>query len=798
MALIFTAAEENYTVSIKNWKGLDYDTFVDNTDLARSKNMKNMLVNENGFAEKRTGYKRTYIHGSNERINGIFTYNAVIESITSDSVTKEAYNLIHIGTKLYLFTFDTNKNIVLGSLLLEDLKNTKTRAFEFGGCLYIIGAGYIKVCIDKFTNNIIAGFVSYAGNLIGYSNIDSIITDRHPNYLDGTFNRPDTAKMQKSITYTRAEDSSGYHVNFDTDDKFLISKAKNTSGINVTGAYIIDSSGKEFNLVTSAPVQYYAVKSDETYGTYVQLLSNFWRAMSSSATNANGVYEVKVVFSDADFVYTPLVVTDRTSFWIKFDGSGDTSTEYTRYTGTNVEGVNLTSTHKAVRFYYNTAQKTDSVTQTKVRLYLMPENVSCTVYQIRFNDYIWNYSDYEGAKDYIAFGKNYVDIYEDSIPFTEGTITVYFRSGKTEKDIDNCKIFGLYGGDNDLRVFLSGNEMHPCRDYKSGLYDATYFPDTGYTDIGGDNSAIVGYAKMYSSQIIIKDGAGESSTQYLRNTATDSGNNTVYTLSQGASSYPGSAVSSFKNIGGYPYYIGKDGFFMMYGTNVKMETNTGCKSELINDVFTKEDTSNFICITHRNMFYAYINHRMYICDAQREHEWYYFDNLPEITCLWVWEDLIYFGTEDGRVCRFMDRTEKNAYCDNLALDGSIASDTEAIHALWEIPQNTYGTITNYKTIRNVHFDCLPYTKSHVTVYYNSNEDCMDLVMDKEKICMFSWFDMNFNFFSFITIQAPQGFATRVKNKNIYTFGLTLENKEMGEPFGFAAVTVTYRNGKVVK
>ena len=92
---------------------------------------------------------------------------------------------------------------------------------------------------------------------------------------------------------------------------------------------------------------------------------------------------------------------------------------------------------------------------------------------------------------------------------------------------------------------------------------------------------------------------------------------------------------------------------------------------------------------------------------------------------------------------------------------------------------------------------MPYNRSSVTIYYNSDEELNDEVL-KENIDMFSFFDIDFNRFSFNTIKQPQEFATRVKLKNVYTFGITIENKAAGEPFGFIALTLTYRDGKVVK
>ena len=50
--------------------------------------------------------------------------------------------------------------------------------------------------------------------------------------------------------------------------------------------------------------------------------------------------------------------------------------------------------------------------------------------------------------------------------------------------INQCRFAGLYGGKNDTRAFVAGNPDEPDCDWQSGLYDPTYFPDTGYTPHG--------------------------------------------------------------------------------------------------------------------------------------------------------------------------------------------------------------------------------------------------------------------------------------------------------------------------
>ena len=105
-------------------------------------------------------------------------------------------------------------------------------------------------------------------------------------------------------------------------------------------------------------------------------------------------------------------------------------------------------------------------------------------------------------------------------------------AGHADK-INKCRFAGLYGGKNDTRVFLSGNPDEPDCDWQSGLYDPTYFPDTGYTRMGTDASAIVGYLKQYESQVVVKSGGAQEATSYLRTYMMADDGSALYPLPQG-------------------------------------------------------------------------------------------------------------------------------------------------------------------------------------------------------------------------------------------------------------------------
>lgn len=833
MALQFSNTQVDNTLALDNFLGLDYETFETSVDPRRSNEAKNMIVNQNGYVEKRTGYKRVFDNGAG-RINGIFTYHAKWEELgNSDNVIIRDINIIHIGTELYTFEFDGDSIVKSQEPIFSGIGDAKTRAFEFGGSLYIIGAGYIKVGIDKLTKGITCGYVREAGSRDYYLGSEEIITGRTPGNLDGIPKAVvDGRYAMKAITYTRPAVSGGTLTNasnFNTEYKFLIANASDATGLSVRDVYIKwkDQWKLAYWRQSSGGDTWYTkafdIFSDEENGLYVKL--NEYAPFVFHTSGWADIQEVRVIVAGDCFSYAPTIIGNREPVWIaNMETKIDESTEFSRYTGqVTKEPLNLASGLKAIQFFFDESKIKEygGYSAGVARLYLMP-NQKNYVYQIKINDLIYNFTSYDeitsdresrmydeegnlvGYEYWPAINLDSTKFVDISCHFltmilglSTATITVYFYSKLEDAPIDKCNIYGIFGGDNDSRVFMTGNSEYPCRDYSSEIYNGTYFPDDFYyvTDVGGDNSKIKGYHKFYSSQIIIKDDNGDGSTQWLR--SYDGGGQ--FSLLQGHNTFGANCISSFKSIGDYPLYIGEGGVYILYGTNVKQQTNTACKSLLINRKFTKEDTENMICAAYKNRYYyVYTNNSFYVCDTENEYEWFYFDNMPDITCLWIYDRFLYFGDENGRIYRFMEENEKNAYCDNVSIDGEADEETKAIHALWTIPQSIFGAVTNYKTIRNVHIACMPYVRSGLTLYYNSDEELLDKVLDNEKIDMFSWEAMDFSRFSFVTIKQPKGFATRVKNKNVFTFGMTIENKEINEPFGFIGLTVTFRTGKVVK
>ena len=245
------------------------------------------------------------------------------------------------------------------------------------------------------------------------------------------------------------------------------------------------------------------------------------------------------------------------------------------------------------------------------------------------------------TEDYIA------DLAEGTITFDtappEGhgvdNVTIEFTKeleGYADK-INNCSVYNIFGGNNDTRVFLSGNPDERNVDWFSGLYDATYFPDTGYTRISSDNNGIMGYVKQFNTQMPIKEGNTQDDTAFLREFSLDSAGNPVFTIEHGAVNTGAVSKRSFGYLQGEPMFLSQYGVVGVIGTNVDNQRLIQDRSTLVNTRLSKEpNLQNAFALVYGNRYHLFINGRAYVCDARMRYE----DSLGQVQYEWnYWTDI---------------------------------------------------------------------------------------------------------------------------------------------------------------
>ena len=365
--------------------------------------------------------------------------------------------------------------------------------------------------------------------------------------------------------------------------------------------------------------------------------------------------------------------------------------------------------------------------------------------------------------------------------------------------IKKCTIYASYGFNNDNRVFLSGNPDYPNVDWQSGLDDPTYFPDTGYTKIGSDSSAIMGYLKQGDGLAIIKEQSSQDSEIYLRTAAmTDT---TVYfPVKQGLSGLGAISKYCFANLRDDPLFLTRDGVYALVSTSVTQEKSLQDRSYYVNAQLTREaDLSDAVAAVWNGYYVLCVNDTCYVADRRQQtgksqteqysYEWYYWTNIPAVVLMETNGEL-YFGTSDGKVCKFNS---------DLNIGSQYNDDGAAIVARWSTKAEDFGHITRKKTLTKKGCGVMikPYARSSVKVYVATDWFQKTLVQSGN-MDLFDFGDIDFSRFTFNTLDTPQVVALNSKVKKFIVIQLILENDEINEGFGVYGIQVQYAIGNYVK
>lgn len=362
-------------------------------------------------------------------------------------------------------------------------------------------------------------------------------------------------------------------------------------------------------------------------------------------------------------------------------------------------------------------------------------------------------------------------------------------SGYQDK-INHCRFAGLYGGKNDTRVFLSGNPKEPNCDWQSGLYDPTYFPDTGYTRMGTDATAIVGYVKQYESQLVIKSGGAQEASSYLRSYLMAEDGTALYPLKQGAQGAGAIAPRSFAALNDMPLFLSGRGVQGVFGTAVAEQHTIRSVSDAIIPRLAREpDLENACAVVFDGKYCLAVNGHIYIADStliedNGDPAWFYWTDVPA-QCLAVLDRALWFGTADGRLCRFAAAGEDHAYLD----------DERAIYAYWRTPTLPLADWGHVKTVRDVIPTLMPYSRSGATVQYE-NENGSRLALSRN-MDLFSFKTLDFSRFSFRCIPGAISYRTRWRQHRMPLFAVRIGNDRPDEPFGLLALTIRWTQGQTV-
>jgi len=367
--------------------------------------------------------------------------------------------------------------------------------------------------------------------------------------------------------------------------------------------------------------------------------------------------------------------------------------------------------------------------------------------------------------------------------------------------IKKCTISTLYGLGGSNRVFVSGNPDYKAYDWYSEIFTPTYFPDTGYSIVGSDDTAIMGYQKLGKYLIIIKEDNQQDSTIFQRWGTLQEDGSVIFTLEQGVAGTGAISKYCFANLIDEPLFLSRRGIMATTSTNILAERTVRNRSYFVDSHLIKEaNLSNAIACEWNGYYVLALNNKAYILDSRNKsykdqsgsdfvYECYHWENIPAVCLLSVGGDL-YFGTVTGKICKFnTDIEERTKFND----------DDQPVTCYWSTKNDDDGASYLYKTMqkKGCTVTIKPYSRSSATVgvIVDGNPEAS---LKYHTMDIFDWDDIDFERFTFNTNWSPQDIYIKKKIKKYKRLQFVIRNNGLSEGFGVFQIVKTYSVGNYAK
>lgn len=384
------------------------------------------------------------------------------------------------------------------------------------------------------------------------------------------------------------------------------------------------------------------------------------------------------------------------------------------------------------------------------------------------------------------------------------TLTIEFQKAveNAENKIKKCKIFTTFGINNSTRVFLAGNPDEPATEWYSGLKDATYFPDNQRIEIGSQDFKIVSYVKYQGELLVLKEDNRQEVTIWNHVAEMSDIGTAIFPVKEGLTGIGAVGCYAVQTLLDDPLFLSPRGIFSPVTSYnyPNFQSSLKCRSERVNSYLTKEkNLEDAVSAVWQGYYILVVNDNAYVADSNQPksdngYEWYYWKNIPA-RCMNTYADILYFGTEDGRICRF--NNDMLDHC-GVRLMSAYNDDNEPIEWEWHSKLDCFGYPTRYKTLskRGNGIQLKTFTNSSCEIYLRTERD-FGIKVDTPLADTFNFNDIDFNRFSFCCLDI-QEFIFKKKIKKFLFIQLQLKGKDLNEGFGIYSAALHYNIGGYAK
>lgn len=361
--------------------------------------------------------------------------------------------------------------------------------------------------------------------------------------------------------------------------------------------------------------------------------------------------------------------------------------------------------------------------------------------------------------------------------------------------INKCSFGTLFGVNGALdRLFVSGNPDYINYDWYSGQYKPTYFTDTSYSMLGSSASAIMGYSIISNYLAAHKDYMEKDQNIILRegDLVDNEPSFRIINTLQGAGAV---GKYTFAYLSTEPLFLTKNGIYAVTAQDITGEKYAQNRSYFLDGKLLEENhMENAFGFVYKEMYWLCLNGVAYILDglqpvhtdksrpySTRQYVGFYRTNLPA-RVMWEDNERLFFGTADGRVCRFFKDP------DSLA---SYNDDGEPIEAIWETPDIDGKLFYKNKTLRYIALRLDAALSTSVNIWVMNRGIWQFIKKDDQSGKYLNFALLIFSKLSFSGDKTQHTFPTKVRVKKVDKFRLRVTNDELNEPFGIYNIAFEY-------
>ena len=374
-------------------------------------------------------------------------------------------------------------------------------------------------------------------------------------------------------------------------------------------------------------------------------------------------------------------------------------------------------------------------------------------------------------------------------------ITAYRTVSGYADRVNKCCIGTQYGlnGATD-RLFLSGNPDYINHDWFSEQDNPTYFPDTNYSVLGNSKSAIMGYSIINNYLATHKD-ERETGQFIIFREGTLVDDSVIFRIVNTLQGAGAIAKNTFAYLSSEPLFLTRLGVYAITAQDVTGEKYGQNRSFYLNGKLLEEDNlENAFAFVYKDMYWLCINDVAYILDglqplqtdktmpySTRQYAGFYRTNLPA-NCMWEFDGVLYFGTTDGRVCRFYTDPDVGV---------SYNDDGETIEAIWETPEIDGKLFYKNKTFRYMAVRLKSAIAATLEIYAKKNEEWNFIKRDSYYSKLLTFSELIFSEIKFGSDKLQKNITTKLRIKKVDRASFQLRNSELNEPFGILDIAFEF-------